>query len=207
MWLVCGCHDNQRAISALVRRSQRQHPTMLQHPALNTSSSLTTHPRGREQVRGQGARLRGGNEHRVWGWGMRRGSFARSGPHLPPFFPQPKGGLVDLERRLLLWPVANHVSLFLVPLCFDICSGLQVSFQPRAHDTRRQDGHMVCVIPFLTYLSPKVDTAPWNGVGPVFSCFTAVEEMPKCMFRNNRQYGKGTHARTHTHKEARKLSG
>lgn len=44
---------------------------------------------------------------------------------------------------------------------------LLVSLQPQAQGARRQDGHKVCLIPFLTYLSPKTSEALWNGAGPI----------------------------------------
>lgn len=98
---------------------------------------------------------------------------------------------------MFLWPVVNHTALFLIPLGFDTCSSLLGSVQPQAQDARRQDDHMICPTPFLTYLSPKVDEALWDEWAPNCSGFTVLEEVTKGMFRNSRWYGKDTHAHAH----------
>ena len=106
----------------LVCRNQSWHLTMLpasyagNHPALNTSSSLTTNSGCSDQVRGRRSQTQTEKQHRVRGCGMRRGGFARSEPHLLLF--RTKEGLVDLEKCAVLRPVANHTGLFLIPLCF-----------------------------------------------------------------------------------------
>lgn len=140
VWMVCGCHNNQRATAAFSLQRPEPTPTMLPAsytvncPILHTSSSSTTNTRCSEQVRGVRATLRGGNEQSSR-MGKEEDRLCKVRASFTYLFSEQKE--VDLERWSFLWTVANHISLFLVPLCFDICSSLLVGFQPQAQDTRR----------------------------------------------------------------------
>ena len=111
-------------------------------------------------------------QHRVLGCRMRRRGFATSEHHLVLF--RAKEGLVDRETRAFLH--LNHTGLFRYCFALIFAAAHWSLSGPRF---KGEDAGMppIRLIPFLTYLSPKVDEALQDGWAPDCSCLKVLQEV------------------------------